>query len=97
MTKVRLSNKKIPIVQGRYKGIDRDRRVCHLCPSPNLGDEFHYIFECPSFSKDRSKYLKPYYRIRPNTVKMEHLLTCNSTQHLKKLITFIRIIMVNFK
>ena len=32
--------------------------MCKVCTgSQKLGDEFHYIFECPTFSVDRRKYI----------------------------------------
>ena len=39
-------------------------QVCILCQQGKLGDEFPYLFECPSLATERAKYLTP------NTLKM---------------------------
>ena len=39
----------LPIEKGRQLGIPRHERVCRLCNSNQLGDEFHYLFSCPFF------------------------------------------------
>ena len=42
--------------------------MCEVCTdNQKLGDEFHYIFECPTFSVDRRKYIPATFR-RPNMI-----------------------------
>ena len=40
--KFRLSNHRQPIQQRRSLGIPRDERICTVCDSGEVGDEFHY-------------------------------------------------------
>ena len=47
----RLFNTHLPIEKGRWLGIPRNERVCRLCNSNQLGDEFHYLFSCQFFFK----------------------------------------------
>ena len=59
LCRFRCSNSRIPTVCGRYHDIDFCDRICTLCHKSKLGDEYHYLFECPIFSEERSKFLKP--------------------------------------
>ena len=54
LCKFRTGNVKLPIETGRWFNIERDDRICHLCNS-DVGDEFHYIFNCTSLSDERRK------------------------------------------
>ena len=42
---LKCSNIKFPIETGRWSGIQRINRVCHLC-NDGLGSEFHYLCVC---------------------------------------------------
>ena len=57
LTKFRTSNHNLPVEKGRHLGIDRNKRICQLCQSGSRGDEFHYLFICAKFEKQRKKYL----------------------------------------
>ena len=57
LCRFRCSNHQLPIVSGRYTNTPRNMRICSLCDMNTLGDEFHYLFECPVFDKDRQLYL----------------------------------------
>lgn len=93
LTKFRCGNHRLPIVTGRFNGIDRQNRICQLCNLNKIGDEFHYLFECPNIETSRKKYLKKYYRSRPNTLKMYQLFNTNSPKELLNLSKFAQEIM----
>ena len=57
LTKFWTSNHNLPVEKGRHLGIDRNKRICELCQSGSIGDEFHYLFICAKFEKQRKKYL----------------------------------------
>ena len=61
LCKFRCGNNKLPITTGLYQGIQRHDRIGTLCKNLQLGDELHYLLECPSLSAERELYLKPYY------------------------------------
>ena len=46
--KFRTVNHKLPIEAGRYTRIPRNERVCKMCNSGQLEDEFHVCLECPA-------------------------------------------------
>ena len=56
LCKFRTGNVKLPIETGRWFNIGRDDIICHLCNS-DVGDEFHYIFNCTSLSAERNDYI----------------------------------------
>ena len=39
-------NYRLPVQQGRYRGIDRREIICTLCDCNDIGYEFHYLFKC---------------------------------------------------
>ena len=45
---------RLPIEHGRFWGIERDDRICDICPCWFIGEEFHCLFEC-SFYINREK------------------------------------------
>ena len=101
MCKFKCANHIMPIVSGRHNGITVDDRKCNLCDLNDhfnrIGDEFHYLFNCPFFREDRAKYLKRYYYTSPNMYKMTQLFNYVSKQEMLKLAKFICIILRQFR
>ena len=77
---------------GQWSSISIQERKCRHCKD-EIGDEFHYLFNCSRFDADRKKYLKRYYYGRPNIIKYEEIMNTNNTEMLKKLCVFINVIM----
>ena len=69
LIRFRTTNHKLPIETGRWLNIDRNDRICTLCNSNKLGDEFHYLLECSTFQNDRRKNLGNYFMYRCNILK----------------------------
>lgn len=88
LCRLRCSNSKIPTVSGRYHDIDLCDRICTLYNQSKLGDELHYLFECPPFSRERSKFLRPYYYRNHNTLKMSNLFNTGNKKILLNLSYF---------
>ena len=88
MSKFRCLNHKMPIVSGRYKNIPRQERICNICEKDQIGDEFHYLFQCNALEVQRKKYLKRYYRNNPNTYKMNQLFNSEKKTVLSSLAKF---------
>ena len=53
----RCLNHRLPIEKGRFWGVKRDDRICDLCDLEHIGDEFHYLFECKYFERERKQLL----------------------------------------
>ena len=56
----RISAHKLPIELGRYRSVQRDQRICTLCQSGDIGDEYHYFMKCTDIYLHgiRKTYLK---------------------------------------
>ena len=91
-TKFRCRNHKLPIEQGIYAGIAKDERLCTLCDLNEMGDEFHYLFNCTHFSLVRKTHLKKFYRYHVSSLKMKLLFNLCDVQCIK-LCKFIKHIM----
>jgi hypothetical protein len=97
LLRFRISNHNLPIETGRWIRKPVQDRLCSLCNSNDIGDEFHYIFICPFFSQPRLQYITKYYRSKPNIYKFHELFNCKKTGVLRKLAKFCKHIMNSFK
>ena len=66
LTKIRLSNHTLMIEKGRHKGLEKEERICPFCAKDNVEDEYHFIFECPTYILPRSELFGKFYLAYPN-------------------------------
>ena len=92
LCKFRTTNHKLPIEKGRWSNIPRENRYCELCQKKQIGDEYHYIFECTNLSEKRTSLLPKHLIERPNIIKFKNLMTSERKPILQKLCKFIRYI-----
>ena len=97
MCKFRCVNSKIPSIVGRYSNQPIEDRTCTLCESNEIGDEFHYLFECSEFNDIRVKYIKKYYYNHPSAYKMNKLFNESNYKQLLNLGKFIYEVIQKFK
>ena len=97
LCKFKCANHRLPIVEGRYTVIPVHERTCTLCTTNDIGDEFHYLFNCAFFHAQRVKYIFRYYYTHPSTQKMMQLFESPDYQEMVKLAKFADIIMSQFK
>jgi hypothetical protein len=77
---------------------DKDRqllckfRTCNHRLSIEIGEEFHYVLQCPSLHHDRRRLLDSTYLIRVNVLKFANLFQSRNKIKLRHLCKFIRII-----
>ena len=78
--KFRLSKHRLPIQQRRSLGIPRDERICTVCDSGEVGDEFHYLLNCSNenVKRNRIKYVDKYYTHHPNVPTFCSLMNMTS-------------------
>jgi hypothetical protein len=55
-----------------------DIRLLYLCSRRELGDEYHYIFECTEFINERKLYFDFVYINRHNIIKYNNLMCYNT-------------------
>jgi hypothetical protein len=56
LTKFRVSNHKLMIELGRYKKIPREERLCEICQSGEVEDEYHFANSCKANSNQRDNF-----------------------------------------
>ena len=88
----RCLNHRLPIEKGRFWGVKRDDRICDLCDLEHIGDEFHYLFECKYFEREK-KQLLPNIQ-KPNVLIYHDLLNDNDINNCIKIAKFCRIILI---
>ena len=88
----RTRNHNLPIECGRWRNVDISERKCHLCHL-DVGDEFHFLFCCPSIASERRKYIDRYYYRGPNVLKFDELMNTKNIRQLKNLCKFVKIIL----
>lgn len=91
ISKLRCCNIKFPIETGRWTGIPVEDRICRLCRT-NLGDEFHYLFNCKDskVTEFRQKYIPSYYLKNPSEIKLKGMLSICHIQLYKNLSLFLK-------
>lgn len=89
----RTRNHRLPIETGNWARIPINLRTCNFC-NDKIGDELHYLLECPNLIDNRKKYIKPYYYRRPNTFKMEQLINTTNRSEFLKLCKFMKTILL---
>ena len=88
----RTRNHHLPVEVGSWLNIDIADRKCNLCEK-SLGDEFHYLLCCKELSVQRKQYIRPYYYKQPNIIKFAELMNVSNIRELKRLCTFVKIIL----
>ena len=71
----RCGNHKLQIEMGRRMGVCRENRICKECNLNMIGDEFHFVLECPKYSTIREQYVPKRYIFRPSVFKFCQLYT----------------------
>ena len=97
MCKFRAGNHRLPVNTGRYDNTPKENRICTLCETNDIGDEFHCVFVCPALNTYRNMYIKKYYYTRPNIIKMNMLFNTSNKRELVNLSKFINIILNKFQ
>ena len=98
ISKFRCRNSKIPSVILAYAGrnIPYEDRICTSCNLGAIGDEFHYILQCPVFQLPRQMYLENRYFIDPDRDKLAELFQSKNFNILRKLSRLISEINTHF-
>ena len=90
----RTCNVKLPIEVGRWLNIPRENRICNLCLKNEIGDEYHYLFNCNDscIVESRLSNISKYFYLHPNVYKFEKLFNTKNKTKLIRLCKFIKTI-----
>ena len=61
LMKFRCVSHKLRIELGRVEGIERNDRICKDCNMNVIGDEFHFLLECPKYENLRKEFIPNYF------------------------------------
>ena len=92
LARLRLSSHNLRVESGRYTSqrIDYEQRYCNFCHAKDIEDEYHFVLICPVYSKIRTKFIKPYYRVKPSVNKCIDLLKTDKIITLLNLAKYLR-------
>ena len=82
LCKFRTTNHKLAVELGRYSNVLRCQRFCNICNVDTLGDEFHFIFECPALNDIRLTYLDLQ---NGDTQMLNDIMASDSVDYLRRL------------
>ena len=85
LSKFRPPAHSLSIEKGRYNNTNRRDRICNLCISSDIEDEFHFILKCPIYNDLRVNYIKNYYYRRRSVFKLFQLLSVNNVKIINNL------------
>ena len=89
LLKFRLRNHRLPVETGCWDSTSLADRKCTSCSKNDVGDEFHYLFDCDHFISDRKKFLSSYFYKSPNVIKFKDIFF-SKYQQACKVIKFCR-------
>jgi hypothetical protein len=81
-----------------YNGTEIDTNIqyqyltCNIWDKNEIGDEFHYVLQCPSLHDDRRRLLDSTYLTRVNVLKFANLFQSINKIKLRHICKFIKII-----
>ena len=90
------SNHRLPIETGRWNKTPLSERLCTLCYD-EVGDEFHFLFNCHHFDLSRKKIIKKYFYRNPSMYKTCELFNTKNTSVLTNICKFIKEIIMTFR
>lgn len=68
--RIRLSSHCLNIETGRYQGKSGQFRLCDICDTRQIEDEFHFFLQCPKFYILRKKIFKRVLLYSPSTFNL---------------------------
>ena len=92
----RTLNHGLPIQKGRIQNIPFEERISTKCNSEDIGDEFHYIFQCSFFRESSQKFLPELYCRNANAFKFNTLFCSKKKRLLINLANFVKVVMNEF-
>ena len=87
LAQLRLSSHCLHIETGRYgkNRIERNERVCQMCSTGDIEDEYYFVFICDIYNELRIKYISTYYRRNPSVAKFIALMNSDNSKTINKL------------
>ena len=92
LTQLRLSAHSLCIQTGRYgrNRSERQDRLCNICDSGDVEDEFHFILKCKIYMIVRRRYIDAFYYKRASMFKLCQLFKSTDKFVLNNLACYIK-------
>ena len=89
LTRLISSSHRLHVETGRWQrpAVPYENRLCEICNK--LGDEYHMLFECVSFTQIRNRLIPRYYRIRPSMFKCIELFMSENKRIIRNLAKYV--------
>ena len=84
-----MSTHKLQIETGRYKSIEKEKRLCTLCNLNKVESEEHFLLECPAYKSHRYKFSEELKSI--SEINLEQ----NGVEGLKKIFSQSNLLILN--
>ena len=98
LTRLRISSHRLSIKLGRYASrIERSDRICSKCSMDVIGDEIHFMLECPDYKTSREPLITAVVKSCSNFNMMNNfnkyfwLLNCENDNIIQELAKFVHI------
>ena len=90
LTKLLTSSHRLRCETGRWERpvVPYENRMCLVCLD-KIGDEFHFLLECPRHQSLRSRLIGRYYWNRPSMLKLQQLLNSTCTNVIRVVAKFV--------
>ena len=95
LVKFRCGAHHLPISEQRYDQITI-KNFCPFCPA-SVGDEYHYLLECPAMELERARYLDEFYSQNPTLYEFHKIMNMQNKAKLAKLCKFVKHIIYIFR
>ena len=86
----RIGSHKLPVNNRKHFNVPRADRHCTHCDQSLMGDEIHFLYECPKLNNLRVKYMySPDIRREPNVFNFVNIMQTNDPVTIGNLAKFI--------
>ena len=85
LSRFRLSSHSLEIERGRYTNVPREDRICKVCNSSFVENEYHFLLVCPAYRLLRRQYMKPYFCSWPSLNKFDNLMSSKNKKEISNL------------
>ena len=85
---IRTGNSTLEVVTGRHNDVVRSLRLCKLCNTGKVEDEFHFILECSNYTELMAKYSPKKFYLNPSLYKFTLLMNSDSRSVIVNLAIF---------
>ena len=75
LSRLRLSSHHLNIETGRFYSIPEDQRICPMCNTGNIENEFHFVLVCPRYEQLRVEHIPSLYLTRRSQANFKDLMS----------------------